>query len=215
MAMAVAAFLFALFSSLGQAQGAGDAERGAQLAAQKCTSCHHAGHDLAAPEQPRIAGQVASYLAVQLDILRSGIRPSQAMNEIAAGLSDRDIDDLAAYWSGVGPAGPAWDGQDAFLIEPGRGLFMAGNVGTGVIACAVCHGKQGQGVAELVIPRISGQAPGYLAAVLQEFSAVPDFGQVSPNAMHIVASALDEADVKALVAYLASQPWGSAPRSPP
>lgn len=211
MAMAVAALLFALGSNSGLAQGAGDAERGAQLAAQKCTSCHHAGREPTAPEQPRIAGQVASYLAVQLDILRSGIRPSRAMNEIASGLSDRDIEDLAAYWGGVGPAGPAWDGQDAFLVERGRELFMAGNVGTGVIACVVCHGKQGQGVTELAIPRISGQAPAYLTALLQEFSAVPDFGQVSPNAMHIVASALGEADIRALVAYLASQPWGSAP----
>lgn len=100
---------------------------------------------------------------------------------------------------------------DAALVAQGEELFREGNVGTGLVACAVCHGDRGQGVAELVIPRITGQAPGYLGKMLGEFTAVPDFGEARRNAMHIVASAATGAERDALVSYVSSQPWGSAP----
>lgn len=185
--------------------------RGAELAAEQCASCHHRTDDSSAPEQPRIAGQNAPYLTWQLNALRAGLRPSKVMNEVAAGLSDQDIADLVAYWSSVKPTGSAWAGQDASLVAQGRKLFESGSVSTGLIACTVCHGEQGQGIRELAIPRISGQAPRYLKKALQEFAMVPDFGLARPNAMHTVASTMTHAELDAIVAYLASTPWGKQP----
>lgn len=210
---ALAATVLASFLSFtfAQALPQGDADSGSQLAQEQCVRCHHPRGDSDEPEQARIAGQNAPYLTLQLYALRAGARPSETMNPIAAELSDQDIADLAAFWSAAEPAGSAWDGQDETATERGRSIFEDVDAAAGQIACAVCHGTQGQGVADLVIPRIAGQAPVYLRAILAEFAAVPDFGMPAPNAMHIVASALSDDDVDAIVAYLASQPWGSTP----
>lgn len=210
---AAACSLLALASGCGDssAQAMGDAVRGEQMAAQECVQCHHPTGNSTELWQVRIAGQNAPYLADQLHILRAGIRPSEVMNPIAANLSDSDIADLVAYWSSVEPAGAPWTAQDPTLVAEGKVLFDEGNVGSNLIACAVCHGKNGQGVAELAIPRIMGQAPVYLQNMLTTFAMVPDFGVAQPNAMHTVASAVTAAELDALLAYVTSQPWGNGP----
>ena len=52
-----------------------------------------------APNYPVIAGQYADYLAYALTQYRSGQRSNPIMMGIAAGLSDDDIADLAAYYA--------------------------------------------------------------------------------------------------------------------
>ncbi|MEX2542569.1 MAG: cytochrome c4 [Trueperaceae bacterium] len=187
----------------------GDAERGAAIANETCAACHGANGNSTVPTFPRLAGQVQPYLAVQLFVLKEGRRPSAIMNPIASTLSYQEIADLAAYFSGQDPAGAPWPGQDPALVERGGELFAEGDVEGGLIACAVCHGPAGDGVASLGVPRITGQAPGYLKGILAEFAQVPDFGAPLPNAMHVVASALSAEDTDAVIAYLASQPWGN------
>lgn len=187
----------------------GDAENGAAIAGKTCAACHGANGNSAVPTFPRLSGQVQPYLAVQLFVLKEGLRPSAIMNPIASALSYQEIADLAAYFSSQEAAGQPWPGQDQAAVEQGQGLFTQGNVEAGLIACAVCHGAAGDGSAALGIPRISGQGPGYLKSILSEFAQVPDFGAPLPNAMHVVASSLSAAELDAVVAYLASQPWGS------
>jgi len=46
---------------------------------------------------PKISGQNEKYLVVALEAYRSGERSHPSMRGIAAGLSDQDIADLAAY----------------------------------------------------------------------------------------------------------------------
>lgn len=68
-----------------------------------CASCHgHAGHS-SRPEVPILAGQNASYLALQLDLWRLGVRTEQPMRDIASRLSPREIADTAAYFAAVQP----------------------------------------------------------------------------------------------------------------
>lgn len=216
----VACSALALASGCGDssAEDIGNAIRGEQLADQKCVTCHHPSGDSTKEGVPRIAGQNASYLTNQLFILREGIRPSEVMNKVAKDLTNQQIADLVAYWSSAKPAGSVWGGQDAARVAQGEKLFNEGDVDNRLIACAVCHGDRGQGVADLVIPRIMGQAPGYLESMLAEFAVVPDFGDAKPNAMHIIARTAVEAGgdapesyVDAVVSYVSSQPWGSAP----
>lgn len=201
------------FSLIGLAQPpfglTGDAAHGGEIAAQQCVSCHGPNGNSTSSSTPRLSGQIYPYLLIQEYILKTGERPSPVMNPVAANLSDQDIADLAAFWSSQTPAGAAWEGQDPALVESGKTIFEMGNVGAGVIACSICHGAQGQGVSELGIPRIMGQSPDYLTSILGEFAQVPDFGAAAPNAMHIIASRLSADDLNAIVAYLASQPWGN------
>jgi cytochrome c553 len=72
----------------------------ALIAKHQCSSCH--GADLVGREAiPRIRAQREEYLAKALAGYKSNARPGYdpAMNEVAQGLSEADIKDLAAYVS--------------------------------------------------------------------------------------------------------------------
>lgn len=187
---------------------AGSAASGAKKAAS-CAGCHGPGGVVsgANAQYPRLAGQQASYLAFQLVVLRSGLRPAGVMNQIAKGLSDQDIADLTAYFSSQ-KVGPAWPGQDAALVKQGKALFTNGDPKRHVTACAVCHGAQGQGVNVLGVPTIRHQTPAYVVKLLGEYKAFPDKGTgiAVVDAMHIVAAPLSSTEMKAVAAYLASMP---------
>jgi len=53
------------------------------------------------PNAPNLAGQPEIYFADQLRQFRSGRRASEVMTVIAKPLSDRDIDDLAAWYASI------------------------------------------------------------------------------------------------------------------
>ena len=48
---------------------------------------------------PILAGQYADYIVRALKDYKSGDRQNAIMNGIAAGLSEKDMEDLAAYFS--------------------------------------------------------------------------------------------------------------------
>lgn len=51
---------------------------------------------------PMISGQNAKYLAAALTAYKKGDRKHPTMHSIAVGLSDQDMNDLAAYYEGNG-----------------------------------------------------------------------------------------------------------------
>ncbi len=66
---------------------------------QSCIDCHGAdGNQPIDPTYPRLGGQYGDYLAHALQAYRSGDRDHMLMTPQAAGLSDQDIADLAAYF---------------------------------------------------------------------------------------------------------------------
>ncbi|MEN9559204.1 MAG: hypothetical protein RLZZ502_415 [Pseudomonadota bacterium] len=97
--------LFVGFQS--HAQDAGDAKAGAQKVAM-CQGCH--GIDTlrtAYPEVykvPKIAGQHPKYLVTALKAYKSGERSHETMRAIAAQLSDKDMNNLAAYYASTDSA---------------------------------------------------------------------------------------------------------------
>jgi cytochrome c553 len=64
-----------------------------------CQACHGADGNSVDPQFPRLAGQYEDYLARALTDYRSGARRNPIMNGFAAGLSDADIANLAAYFA--------------------------------------------------------------------------------------------------------------------
>jgi len=212
--------LFLLFALLGLVLGSafaqevppvlaleGDPAVGAEIA-QGCAGCHTADGNSTVAMFPRLAGQHVDYLKVQLFVFKIGARPGTMMNPVAAALSDQQIADVAAYFASQEPNGAPWPDLAPDQVERGATIFHAGVVADNVIACAICHGSSGAGIAATTAPRIAGQSPDYLRAVLAEFRAVEDFGVPAANAMHVVASNLTETDLEAVIAFLASQPWG-------
>jgi cytochrome c553 len=67
-----------------------------------CAGCHGIpGYKTAFPDVysvPKLGGQQTSYIVKALQAYKSGDRPHPSMRAIAAGLSDQDMADLAAYY---------------------------------------------------------------------------------------------------------------------
>jgi cytochrome c553 len=97
--------LFALalaFSAAGALAADGDAGAGKQKTAL-CEGCHGIpGYKTAFPavyNVPKLGGQHASYLVKALQAYKGGERSHPTMRAIAAGLTDKDMTDLAAYYA--------------------------------------------------------------------------------------------------------------------
>ena len=84
------------------AADAGDPAAGQSKNAM-CIGCHGIpGYHTAFPEVyhvPKIGGQHAAYIVKALQEYKSGNRSHPSMRAIAAGLSDKDMADLAAYYA--------------------------------------------------------------------------------------------------------------------
>lgn len=69
-----------------------------------CEGCHGIpGYKTAYPEVyhvPKLGGQSPAYLVNALKAYRSGERQHPSMRGIAASLSDKDMEELAAYYGG-------------------------------------------------------------------------------------------------------------------
>jgi cytochrome c553 len=68
-----------------------------------CEGCHGiAGYRTAYPTvyaAPKLGGQSAAYIVQALQKYKSGARKHPSMNAIAGSLNDKDMADLAAYYS--------------------------------------------------------------------------------------------------------------------
>jgi cytochrome c553 len=79
---------------------AGDVKTG-RAKALMCQTCHGIDGLSKVPDAPNIAGQPESYLVAQLQAFKSGARKGEAMSLVAPALADKDIEDLAAYFSAI------------------------------------------------------------------------------------------------------------------
>lgn len=167
-----------------------------ELVASRCALCHGLSGESASAVFPRLAAQHPGYLAKQLKDFRDGRRKSETMADMVKGLSDEEIDGLAAYFAGKKAAfRQPGDGDFAAV---GKFIFHRGNPYSGVPACATCHGATGAGTNQL--PRLAGQHPSYLEVQLKEFSKRE---RNNDNAvMHTVASRLTELETHAVAVYI-------------
>jgi cytochrome c553 len=99
-ALLVSTLLAAL--PLAAAAQSGDAAAGREKS-WACSGCHGIpGYKTAFPEVyrvPKLGGQHAAYIVKALQEYRAGNRSHPSMRAIAAGLSDQDMADLAAYYA--------------------------------------------------------------------------------------------------------------------
>ncbi|MDR0806159.1 MAG: cytochrome c [Enterobacteriaceae bacterium] len=86
------------------AHAAGDADAG-KSKATKCATCHGVKGIVSIPTYPNLAGQNEVYLDASMHAYKNGERSgglATAMSAYVRSLSDQDIADLAAYYSGLG-----------------------------------------------------------------------------------------------------------------
>jgi len=98
MKLLIAVSLFLLSTA---SMAAGDAAAGKGKSAI-CAACHGANGVSSIANYPNLAGQKADYILAQLQAFKSGERKgasSAIMAPMAAGLTEQDMMDLAAFYS--------------------------------------------------------------------------------------------------------------------
>lgn len=92
--------LAAWFESLGTASDDVDAEDVAGFApAAVCVTCHGEAGAGVAPQPPVLSGQQQDYLVHALHQYKDGKRPGNVMASFSAGLSESDIEKIAAFYA--------------------------------------------------------------------------------------------------------------------
>ncbi len=177
----------------------GDASAGEGKAAV-CTACHGVGGNSTNPQWPKLAGQNEKYLINQLMLFKSNTRVNAIMNAQAAGLSEQDMRDIAAYYASLETSpGAASDEKKAVM---GMKIYMGGNLETGVIACVACHSPDGKGNSPGGFPALSGQHAEYTALQL---TAYKNGERVNENLkmMNEIADKMSENEIQAVAEYIA------------
>lgn len=192
--------LLALMAAAGftaAAQAAGNAQAG-QAKAAVCAACHGADGNSVSPSFPKLAGQNADYLVAQLENFKSGKRQNPIMSAQAKGLSEQDMEDLAAWFSSqkirTGEADPG-------LVPLGQQIYRGGDRQAGVPACLACHGPDGAGNAPMKIPALAGQHADYVLAQLQAYAS--GSRSTDPHKMmETIAERLSPQQMRAVASYI-------------
>lgn len=191
------------------------------LVANVCASCHGPTGNSAEPDDPKLAGQKEFYLRLQLRGFKYGARKSDEMTPIATLLSDKQIAELARFYSRqkIEPD----QVKDRQLADLGRRVFNY--PGRGTPPCAACHspagvspgfgpGMMGPGMMHggmgghrgmmrntAAVPNIFGQHAQYTAGQLDAFATGKRRGQV----MGPIAARLTQRERRAVAEYLAGR----------
>jgi len=166
------------------------ADDSAPAKAVACLACHGPDGNSANPAIPSLAAQPQPFIVMQLFEFREGNRKDAQMTPIAADLSNADLNELAAYFSGraaVASSAPV----DAAAAAAARQLIEQRG-------CNSCHGPALAGQQQL--PRLAGQQRDYLATQLRGFKAGTRAD--ADGYMSSAAQPLSDADIDLLAAYL-------------
>ncbi|MFT4809887.1 MAG: cytochrome c553 [Paraglaciecola sp.] len=195
--------LFLGFSAGALAQGNADNGKAKSIT---CGACHGVDGNSAISMNPKLAGQHAKYLIKQLTEFKLASqtggkegRNNAVMNGMSAALSEQDILDLAAYYSGQeakpGEASPE-------NIEQGRKLYVGGDLERGITACVACHGPSGDGTSLSGFPDISGQHSAYIATQLKSFRSGERANSLN-GMMADIAKRMTDKDIEVISNYVA------------
>jgi cytochrome c553 len=169
------------------APAAGDPKRGKAIS-YTCLGCHGIpNYKNAFPSYsvPKLEGQHPEYIVTALQAYRSGERSHLTMHAQASSLTDQDMADIAAFFSGevLKADAPA-----------------VGKAPESAATCVACHGQNGVGIVG-IYPTLSGQHADYLERALHDYKKG---GRKNPI-MAPMAAMLKDADIEALARYYSRQ----------
>jgi cytochrome c553 len=187
----------------------GDIAAGKGKAAM-CSACHGASGISAAESYPNLAGQHADYITKQLKAFKSGDRKDPVMAPMAAGLSEQDMADVAAYFASLprkavtATAGDATSATAAVQAPvkyvanaiAGKSLYELGDESRSIGACSGCHGKDGNSKV-LIYPNLAKQHAQYIEKQLHAFK---DNSRTN-FAMNQFAGAMTDEEISDIGAY--------------
>ena len=166
-----------------------------------CIACHGADGNAQVTAWPKIAGLGTKYIIKQMHAFKKGdkgCRSNPSMTGIMTGLSDTDIDNLAAYFaSQTMTEGKA----DPKMVARGEQLYRAGDQDMHITASIASHGPKGLGNAEAAFPRLSGQHAEYTALQLKAFKDKKRCNDAN-HIMRDIAAKMSDDDMKAVASYV-------------
>lgn len=173
-------------------------ERGAQLGAEVCASCHGEEGQSATPELPSLAGQSAAAIYKQLHDFRSGARFHPQMTPVAQQLQLPDLANLAVFYGrharprgGLGQRGQSADEEIVRLATEGDSARR-------IPSCNSCHVNGAGGPIEA--PVLTGQHHQYLANQLRAYRDGSRRNDVYQR-MRNIAGQLSDQEIDALAQY--------------
>ncbi|HDR9482555.1 TPA: c-type cytochrome [Burkholderia aenigmatica] len=221
--------LLALFYTTAHAETWGlapDTAAGKRRAAV-CFACHNVDGVAKIPGVPNLAGQQRDYLANAILAYRDGkTRQNPTMNAMAAPLSDRDVVNIAAYFSQLHGATGGGGGEGGFALIPAASPGVqhetvaapvtaapavpaapaaASPARSGEViyssVCFACHATGAAGAPKVGdkgewLPRIAQGDATLLHHALLGFKAMPPRGG---------CSACSDAEIKAAVSYMTAK----------
>ncbi|MFM9886603.1 MAG: c-type cytochrome [Burkholderiales bacterium] len=170
----------------------GDPIRGETKVAA-CGSCHGEAGRAPLAGLPLLAAQPEQYLTLQMILLREGLRDIPQMAPFMKGLTDRDVTDIAAYYTRQ-PLLKNDAPRDTAIY--GRGAALSKGMG-----CGSCHRADYAGQNQ--VPRIAGQREDYLAHALKAYRDNKRVG--TDTNMNGLLGQMTDADAHALAHYFAQQ----------
>ena len=150
-----------------------------------CTGCHGLLGVSSDPATPSLAGQDPRYLVNATKAYRNA-RTFEPMIRVVAGLTDTDVDNIAAYYT-VQKGKPAENGPTLVQDLTER--------------CNRCHGA-GVRTTDVAMPRLNGQDIDYLVMALRSYRD----NRRQTSVMHNMVLPFGDAAIQTLASYYASQP---------
>ncbi len=180
---------------------AADPARGKALAQeQDCAKCHGQAGISEDPDDPNIAGQMASYAFKQLMDYKSKHRSNRRMYRRIKDLEAAQMADLAAYFASL-PTPPA-ENADQASAETLK-LVFKGDPKRMLKPCASCHGRDGLG-GKHDSATLVGLRRNYFILTMEQFQEEERVNDVYSR-MRLIATALTEEEIAALADYYAAK----------
>jgi len=157
-----------------------------------CLACHGANGQSKTTDTPSLGAQQAPYTVIQLFLFREKMRIAAPMNDMANGLSDDDLQAMAAAIVKLPAPKPPPDAGDHVRLERARSLAAQNH-------CNICHRPDFTG--QQNVPRIADQREDYLLKTLREYKSGSRRGYDATMAE--VLQPVDDAQIVELAYYLA------------
>lgn len=177
---------------------AGDADAGRELSGT-CITCHGEDGNSVIGIYPKLAGQNEKYLLRMLHAIKDGKSPAPLMAGQLDDMSDRDLEDIAAWYASQRMSGGA---AKADLVELGEAIYHGGRPERQVAACAACHSPTGSGNAPAGYPRVAGQQAEYLSKRLLKYRDGTGVYDERSQIMRDIAARLSPEEIEAVSSYM-------------
>lgn len=158
--------------------------------AAACAACHGVDGNSTDPQYPKLAGQTARYIYIQLKDFKEGRRQDPQMSPMAANLSKEDMWAIGTYFESQKQA-PSTYKVEGDKVAEGRKIADAA-------LCTMCH--LGGFLGQNEVPRVAGQHYEYIVKQLRDFrdkNRTNDAGNMSS-----VTRGLSDDDIDKLAQYI-------------